>query len=131
MDSLLKSTANELVTRCIQSSQRYSREIDQESKKMPGLFWAIARAYGEIFANSANIRTITSYCNNGKVATMELSELMNNVALRSIDPEKTRFIEVSAGPYEKSLEFTLEVEIEEPIELSHYLIYILYAVMVC
>lgn len=129
MNSMLKSTANELVTSCSESSQHHSREIDLESKKMPDLVWAIARAYGEIFANSANIRTLNSYCDLGKVATIELSELMNYDVLKYIDPEKTKFISVSSRPYEKSLEFTFEVEIVELTELSHYLVYVLYEIM--
>lgn len=65
----------------------------------------MAKAHGEILANTANINVIATICKSHVVATRELGELLNNDELKEIEPSSTNLLGIKADPEENEITF--------------------------
>lgn len=83
----------------------------------------------ELYAGSANLKSIRKQCLSGRLATLEISEMLENLNLAQISPEDTRLETVNLNRSEKELEFTYwtrkMIEVDEKIMLYALVLFVL------
>lgn len=113
------------------SSTHHLSEIEQQQTYLKPLIWSIAGAQAEMIAGGAMFRVITQYCMRGRVATIELAELLDDEELSFIDSAETNLLWVQSYNDNMSFRFVYQVQskkFRKPIDLAAILVITLGAI---
>lgn len=66
-----------------------ARVTETIAPNLQKMMWTMDHIMREVIAGVANLRTLASYCQRGKLATAELAELLNDEIIAKINPEET------------------------------------------
>ena len=92
-----------------EASKAHPSEWVEMASRYPGVIWIINRAHSEILANAANFKALAAKCRSGKVAVLELAELLKMPELKEIDEELTRLISVTSSDWSEKVIFRFKV----------------------
>lgn len=103
MQQLYDGTVSQYVNMVSESGPSHPTQVDSESHLLPPTIWAAMRVHAEILASAANFMVMTDACQNGMVATAELSEVSGNSDLALVDPSNTHLISVDLNEKEQTI----------------------------
>lgn len=95
------------------AAEKHPRELVEVAGYMPKPAWADSLALTEIAAGTADLKAIAHYCSQGRLATAELGELLEDEELQKLSPEETRLEDLRVYPAKQELEFIYTIKEQE------------------
>lgn len=98
------------------------REVESLVTWMPQMAWASAHVQEEMLAGFANLRAVERYCRIGQAATRELSDLIGDPLLGTIDPATTKIISFEVDPDDHTIDIKFDWVEEVSADINKILV---------
>lgn len=99
-----------------ETAKLHIEQVREETRQIPMLMWTTYHVMNELYAGAANLRAIKRHCSSGRLATMELAEMLEYPELALIESEETSLESLQVNTREGEVEFYYKVN--EPIEIT-------------
>lgn len=92
------------------SAEHHLQQIREVSEQVPMLVWLAYHTTHELYAGVANLKAIKNHCSRGRLATLELAEMLEYEELGQIYPDETTLVSVNVNAKEREINFVYQVE---------------------
>lgn len=87
------------------SATHHQEFINQQSTAIPNMIWLTTHIMSEMYAGVANLQEIQKECQQGKLATYEVAEMVEDQRMQQLQPEDTEIDFVRVNKRELEAEF--------------------------